>query len=208
MISEFGLNDYNIITKLMEKLEKRNATLVAQVDLLILEKERDLELQKLIINKGEMLETLTKELSLVKVTLEEKDCELSCAKTSIVGLANAKETLETNLSCLKVQSQELQVQLDNLKTTTISSLVMNSYASSSSSKTCKNCLKYHASCCLDNHVKKCTQKVETKKIMNNSSSNDGLEKVEAKYKPIRNNHGNRALGYNLSKVNPSVEHKG
>jgi hypothetical protein len=39
-------------------------------------------------------------------------------------------------------------------------------------------------------------------------SNDGLEKVEAKYKPIRNNHGKRALDYNLSKVNPSVEHKG
>jgi hypothetical protein len=44
--------------------------------------------------------------------------------------------------------------------------------------------------------------------LKSSSSNDGLEKVEAKYKPIRNNHGKRALGYNLSKVNPSVEHKG
>jgi hypothetical protein len=125
MISEFGLNGYNIITKLMEKLENRKATLV-QEDLLILEKERNLELQELIINKDEMLETLTKELSLVKVTLEEKNCELSCAKTSFVGLANAKEALETNLSCLKVQSQELQVQLDTLKTTTTSSLVMNS----------------------------------------------------------------------------------
>jgi hypothetical protein len=96
------------------------------------------------------------------------------------------------------------VQLDTLKTTTTSSLVMNSDASSSSSNTCKNCLKYHASCCLANHVKKGTQKVETKKI----SSNDGLEKVEPKYKPIRNNHGKRALVYNLSKVNSSIEHKG
>jgi hypothetical protein len=41
---------------------------VAQEDFLILEKARNLELQKLIINKDEMLETLTKELSLVKVT--------------------------------------------------------------------------------------------------------------------------------------------
>jgi hypothetical protein len=60
---------------------------------------------------------------------------------------------------------------------------------------------------LANHAKKGTQKVETKKIMKKSSSNDGLEKVEVKYKPIRNNHGKRALGYNLSKVYPSVEHK-
>jgi hypothetical protein len=111
MINEFGLNCYNIITKLMEKLGKRKATLVAQEDLFILEKERNLELQVLNINKDKMLETMTKELYLVKVTLEEKECELSCAKTSIVGLANAKEALEPNLSCLKVQSQEFHLTL-------------------------------------------------------------------------------------------------
>jgi hypothetical protein len=45
MIKEFGLNGYNVITKLMEKLDKRKATLDAQEYLLILEKERNLELQ-------------------------------------------------------------------------------------------------------------------------------------------------------------------
>jgi hypothetical protein len=45
MIKEFGLNGYNVITKLMEKLDKRKATLDAQEDLLILEKERNLELK-------------------------------------------------------------------------------------------------------------------------------------------------------------------
>jgi hypothetical protein len=94
MINEFVLNGYNIITKLIENLEKRKLTLVAQEEVLIFEKERNLELQKLIINKDEMLETLTKELSLVKVTLEENDCELSCVKTSTVGLVNAKRHLK------------------------------------------------------------------------------------------------------------------
>jgi hypothetical protein len=42
MISEFGLNCYNIITKLIEKLDKRKTTLEAQEDFLILEKERNL----------------------------------------------------------------------------------------------------------------------------------------------------------------------
>jgi hypothetical protein len=55
-----------------------------------------------------------------------------------------------------------------------------------------------------NHVKKGTHK----KIMKKIYCNDGLEKVRVKYKPLRNNHGKRALGYNLSKVNPSVQHKG
>jgi hypothetical protein len=73
MIKEFGLNGYNVITKLMEKLDKTKATLDAQEDLLILEKERNLELQELLSNKDEMLEVFTKEVSLVKVTIEDKE---------------------------------------------------------------------------------------------------------------------------------------
>jgi hypothetical protein len=75
MIKEFGLNRYNVITKLKEKLKKRKATLDAQEDLLILEKERNLELQALISNKDEMLEVLTKEMSLVKITIKDKEDE-------------------------------------------------------------------------------------------------------------------------------------
>jgi hypothetical protein len=134
--------------------------------------------------------------------------ELFRAKSSIVDLVNTKDALETNLSCLKVQSQELQVQIDTLKNSATSSLEMDSSASSSNSKTCKNCLKYHASCCLTNHVRKGTPKDEVKQIMKKCSSNDGLRKVQPKYKPIRNNHGKRTLGYNSSKANPSIEHKG
>jgi hypothetical protein len=104
--------------------------------------ERALDLLELI--HIDVCGPMSKELSLVKVTLEEKNCELSCTKTSIVGLANAKEALETNLSCLKVQSQELQVQLDTLKSTTTSCSIMNYDASSSISNTCKHCSKYHA----------------------------------------------------------------
>jgi chromosome segregation ATPase len=96
-INEFGLNGYNVITKLMEKLEKRKATLDTHEDLLILEKERNLELQGLISNKDEMLEVLTKEMSSVKVTTKDKENEISCAKTSIVNLENAKEALESSI---------------------------------------------------------------------------------------------------------------
>jgi hypothetical protein len=73
MINEFGLNGYNVITKLMEKLERRKATLNAQEKLFILEKERNLELQGLLSNKDKMLEVLTKEISLVKITIEDKE---------------------------------------------------------------------------------------------------------------------------------------
>jgi phosphate starvation-inducible protein PhoH len=76
----------------MEKLDKRKATLDAQKDLLILEKERNLELQGLLSNKDEMLEVLTKEMYLVKITIEDKEKEIAIAKTSIVSLANEKRS--------------------------------------------------------------------------------------------------------------------
>jgi hypothetical protein len=114
IISEFGLNGYNIITKLMEKLDKIKATLEAQEDLLILENERNIELQELVFSKDEMLEALTKELFLAKAAMEKKVVEVSRMRTSMVDLGSAKDALESNLTCLKVDNQELQVQLDNL----------------------------------------------------------------------------------------------
>lgn len=127
---------------------------------------------------------------------------------SIVGLSNAKETLESSISRLKVQNQELQVQIDKCNISTTSPLVVDSHASSYNTSTCKYCLKYHATCFLTNHTRKNSSKVEVKQVLKRCSSNDGLSKVEPKYKPLRNNNGKRGLGYNAYKVNPIIEHKG
>jgi hypothetical protein len=102
MISEFGLNGYNIITKLMEKLEKWKATLDAQEGLFVLEKERNLELQGLLTKRDEMLSNLTKEASIAEATIEDKERELSYAKAVIIDLANAKEALELSISSLTI----------------------------------------------------------------------------------------------------------
>ena len=125
MIKEFGLNGYNVITKLLKKLDKRKATLDAQEHLLILKKERNLELQELLSNKDEMLEVLTKEMTLVKITIEDKEKEMAIAKTSIVSLANEKDALESSLLSLTVQNQELQVQLESCKNLNTSSSVQS-----------------------------------------------------------------------------------
>jgi chromosome segregation ATPase len=120
--------------------------------LLILEKERNLELQELIVGKDEMVEALTKELSLLKTTMEKKDIEISHTKFSIVDLESAKDTLKANLSCLKVHYQELEEQLDTLENTTFS-LATNLYSSSSTSMTCKRCSELEMNTCLTNHDK-------------------------------------------------------
>ena len=114
MIKEFGINGYNIITKLMEKLEKKKMTLEAQENLLILEKERNLELQKSIDDKDEEIKNLTRKLLLVNSTMEEKEVELSKATNSIVDLRSANELLQSNISSLRVPYQELEVKFDTL----------------------------------------------------------------------------------------------
>jgi hypothetical protein len=162
----------------------------------------------LLFNKDEMLEVLTKEASLVKVTIEDKEKEITNMKTSLVYLANEKNALESSLSCLTVQNQELQVQLENCKNFNTSSLVEKSKASSSNNNICKHCTKYHASCCLTNHARKKSLQVKVKEILKKCSSNDGLKKVEPKYKYLKPNNGRKGLGYNSYKENPSIEHKG
>jgi hypothetical protein len=155
-----------------------------------------------------MLSDLTKEASIAKVTIEDKEHELSSAKAVIIDLASAKEVLESSISSLKVQNQELQVQIGKCKISTTSPLVVDSSASSSNASTCKHRLKYHVTCCLTNHARRNGSNTEVKHVLKRCSSNDGLRKAEPKYKHLRNNSGKKRLGYNTYKVNPSVEHKG
>jgi hypothetical protein len=159
--------------------------------LLILEKERNLELQGLLSNKDEMLEVLTKEMCLVKITIEDKEKEISITKTSIVNLANAKEALESSISSLTAQNQDLQVQFEKCKNIAISPLVVNSNASSSKTSTCEHCLKYHATCCLTNLARKNSSQTKVKQILKKCSSNDGSKKVEPMYKALKPNNRKR-----------------
>jgi predicted component of viral defense system (DUF524 family) len=110
-----------------------------------------------------MLKVLTKEMSLVKITIEDNKKEIAIAKTSIVSLANEKEALESSLLSLTVQNQELQVKLETCKNFTTSSLVVESKASSSNSNTCKHCSKYHDSCCLINLQGRTSQRLKSSK---------------------------------------------
>jgi hypothetical protein len=128
---------------------------------------------------------------------------MSIAKTSIASLANEKEALESSLLSLSVQNQELQVQLERCKNFNTSSLVAESKASSSNSNICKHCTKYHASCCLTNHARKDNSKVKVKEILKKCSSNDGVKKVEPKYKSLKPNNGRKGLGYTRGGYSPS-----
>ena len=192
MIKEFGINGYNIITKLMEKLEKRKMTLESQEDLLILEKERNLELQKSIDDKDEEIEKLTRKLLLVNSTMEEKEVELSKATSSIVDLKNANELLQSNISSLKVRYQELEVKFDTPWKSTSSTSSSKIDSNFSTSKGCKRCYNHDMNACaanldkigvLEDKIKWYNNMIKEEMLLNK----DGSIKVETKYKPIRDN---------------------
>jgi len=187
-------------------------TLEAQEDLLILEKERNLELQKLIDEKDEEIEDLTKELALVNFTMEERKVELFKANNSIVDLKSANETLQSNISSLKIQCQELEVQLDTLKKANSYTSSTKIDSSSSTSNGCKRCFNHDINACatnldkigiLENKVKLLNNMIREEMFVNK----DGSRKVETKYKPMINNQGKKGLGHNSHVVNPSVENK-
>ena len=153
MIKEFGINGYNLITKFMEKLEKKEMTLEAQEELLILEKERNLELQKSIDEKDEEIENLTRKLLLDNSTMEEKEVELSKATDSIVDLKGANEVLQSNISSLKVRYKELEVRFDTLWKATSSTSSTKIDSNSSTSKGCKRCYNHDMNACATNLIK-------------------------------------------------------
>jgi chromosome segregation ATPase len=70
--------------------------------LLILEIEKNLDLKESLSKREEMVEALTRELSLAKATIEEKDVELAKAKSSMVDLEGVNYELQSNISSLHV----------------------------------------------------------------------------------------------------------
>ena len=89
--------------------------------MLVLEKERNLALEASLAEENEKVEELTRELSLDKASLEEKDVDLVKANSSIYSIKGANITLQENLSCLEVRFKNLEVKFNTLWNTTTSS---------------------------------------------------------------------------------------
>ncbi|WVZ55414.1 hypothetical protein U9M48_006074 [Paspalum notatum var. saurae] len=205
MIKEFGERAYDIIIKLTEKLEKRKITLIDQEDLLILEKERNLELQETLTKEHDKVEVLTRELSLVKAAMEEKDVELVKVKSSMDELKDAKNVLQQNISSLEVRYKELEVQFDTLWNTTSTSSSVTIDSSASTSDDCKKCYNHDMNAC-DTNLEKVgileekIRQFELTKKKGKLPKNDEPRKKHPKLKPTKK----KGIGYNYHTVNPHV----
>src|SRR5579883_3368863 len=120
MKEEFGIKAYDLIFALTKKLAKRKRSLEGQEELLILEIEKNLGLKESLSKRKEMVEALTRELSLAKATIEEKEVELAKAKSSMVDLEGVNYELQLNISNLHVQCKDLKAQFNTFKDSTSS----------------------------------------------------------------------------------------
>jgi phage shock protein A len=92
----------------LEKLEKKKVSLHEQEDLLILEKERNLALEKHLAEEMAKVEKLTMDLYLSNDTNKRmsKDCTL--ANESLASLKDNHTELQTSFSCFKDKHENLE----------------------------------------------------------------------------------------------------
>jgi hypothetical protein len=86
MIIEFGKKGFKEIKKLMEKLEKKKEYLDRQEDLLILEKERNLVLEKALAEQKVKAENLAIDLSLANDSKERMSKDTTLINESLASL--------------------------------------------------------------------------------------------------------------------------
>ncbi|WVZ58209.1 hypothetical protein U9M48_008497 [Paspalum notatum var. saurae] len=206
MIKEFGVNGYNVIKNLMKKLDKRKMTLDKQEDLLILEKERNLALEKSLAEDKEKMEELTRELSLAKSTMEEKDENLAKANSSMDNLKNANVELQESLSSLNVRFKDLEVQYSMLWETTSSTPPTILDSNVSTSKGCNRCFDHDIDACKTNReeIGKLKQQVRLYEFMVTKemhTNQDGYKKELTKCQPPISNQRRSGISFK-DVVNP------
>jgi hypothetical protein len=100
MIKEFRKKGFKEIKKLMEKLEKKKECLDRQEDLLILEKERNLALERALAEEKVKVEKLVVDLSLANDSKERMSKETTLINESLASLKATHSDLQESFSCL------------------------------------------------------------------------------------------------------------
>jgi hypothetical protein len=99
MITKFGKKGHKKIKKLLDKLEEKEI-LHEQEDLLILEKERNLALEKSLTEEKANVEKLTTDLSLANDSNKRMSKDYTLAIESLASLKATHSELQSSLSCL------------------------------------------------------------------------------------------------------------
>jgi uncharacterized protein (DUF3084 family) len=139
MIKKFGKKGHKEIKKLLDKLEERKEILHEQEDLLNLEKERNLALEKSLAEEMAKVEKLTTDLSLVNDSNNKMSKDYTLANESLASIKATHSDLQSSLSCLTEKYKTLEANYSSLweSTKATPSAILDS--SASTSKGCSIC---------------------------------------------------------------------
>jgi hypothetical protein len=98
MIKQFSKKGYRETKRLLEKLEKKKVSLHEQEDLLILEKERNLALERHLAEKAAKEEKLITDLSLASNSNKRMSKDYTLANESLSSLKATNSGLQSSFS--------------------------------------------------------------------------------------------------------------
>lgn len=130
----------------MEKKESLNR----QEDLLILEKERNLTLEKALVEEKAKCEKLAIDLSLANDSHERMSKELTLANESLAFLKVTHSELQESFSCLTVKHKELEVNYSALWERSKANSKANLDSKASTSEGFSRCYKIDVNACVAN----------------------------------------------------------
>jgi hypothetical protein len=153
MIKNFGKKGHKEIKKLLDKLEKNKEILHEQEDLLILEKERNLALEKSLAEEKAKVEKLTTDLSLANDSNKRMSKDYTLANESLASLKATHSELQSSLSCLTKKYKTLEANYSSLweSTKATPSAILDSNASTS--KGCSICSNIDMNALKTNHAR-------------------------------------------------------
>jgi hypothetical protein len=134
MIKKFGKKGHKEIKKLVDKLEEKTEIIHEQEVFLILEKERNLALEKSLAEEKARVEKLTTDLSLANDSNERMSKDYTIANESLASLKATHSELQSSLSCFTEKYKILEANYSTLwESTKATPATFDSSASTSKS---------------------------------------------------------------------------
>jgi hypothetical protein len=152
MIKKFGKKGHKEIKKLLDKLEEKEI-LHEQEDLLILEKERNLALEKSLAEEKAKVENLTTDLSLANDSNKRMSKDYTLANESLASLKATHSELQSSLSCLTEKYKTLEANYSILCEGTKATPMTTLDSSASTSKGCFICSNIDINSLKTNHAR-------------------------------------------------------
>ena len=153
MIQQFSKKGYKEIKRLNEKLEKKNELLNTQEDLFVLEKEKNLTLEKLLAEEKAKVEKLTVDLSLANDSNKRMSNENTLTNESLAFLKATHSKLQESFTYLSAKFKDLEVNYSALWESTKTNSKATLDSNVSTSKCCSKFYNHDINACKTNLAK-------------------------------------------------------